>query len=548
MGHDVRPLMMARRVVSSLVESGWSQILLWVTVAAVVIVTITARLSGLNPPSLRPDDLIYGAVAKTDFLSLLTAPIHVAPGVLAALRVLYSVLPDPEWSLQMLPFACGLAAVPVMAGLVWRVTREGSLAALAAAATALNPLLAYYTVFVRQYPLDFLVTALLLFAAVPVFGSDRRVDGPRFTRMAAWGGLAVFVSVTSVFMSASVVAVGAGIALWREFRARTEETRSPETIRILASAAAYVGCVLAAYLLLHNRSNDLIREYWVNGFMTLDPEGAWTFLVRNVGSLLERSLPIWESAARHVPLVSPVDPDARAMQTASWPLPLMGLGLLWLLWRRETREVGLVIVVFYTACVAASALQIYPVGAGRPDIFAFPAGICLFAAGVHRVTGLLSWSRALRLGAAGVAVAFSLIRPIETPYSWPTYDRPLVDSLAGTVGPDDGIILSHGAGFLAAFYGRWPVVVEKTDLVSYGAEAGIVREKTLLLPFSRAQERAVAEFLAEVDAKRVWYLAYSTLMGRAGVLDTLEEKGFLVGVVEDNRTGTLYLASRGGGD
>ena len=94
---------------------------------------------------------------------MLTVPIHVAPGLFLLWRGLYALLPDPEWSLQLLPFACGLAAIPVMALVVLNLTRDHGLALLAAAATAMNPLLAYYAVYVHQYSFDFLLTALFCY-------------------------------------------------------------------------------------------------------------------------------------------------------------------------------------------------------------------------------------------------------------------------------------------------------------------------------------------------------------------------------------------------
>ena len=47
---------------------------------------------------------------------------------------------------------------------------------------------------------------------------------------------------------------------------------------------------------------------------------------------------------------------------------------------------GLTVLGFYGARLVASALWIYPIGFGRPDIFSFPVAICLFAAGIHSAT------------------------------------------------------------------------------------------------------------------------------------------------------------------
>ena len=47
---------------------------------------------------------------------------------------------------------------------------------------------------------------------------------------------------------------------------------------------------------------------------------------------------------------------------------------------------GLTVLGFYGARLVASALWIYPIGIGRPDILSFPVAICLFAAGIHSAT------------------------------------------------------------------------------------------------------------------------------------------------------------------
>ena len=57
-----------------------------------------------------------------------------------------------------------MAAIPVMAFLGRRLTGDATLGALTGAVTALNPLLAFYMVFVHQYSFEFLLTALFLLA------------------------------------------------------------------------------------------------------------------------------------------------------------------------------------------------------------------------------------------------------------------------------------------------------------------------------------------------------------------------------------------------
>ena len=135
-------------------------------VIGVALRALWALLPGWNPESLWNDDLVWGAIIRgQDLQTVVSVPAHAPPGFLAALWGLRFLFRDPEWSLQLLPFVCGIVAIPAMAYLVRRLTGDNALAILAACLTALNPLLAHYTVFVKQYSLGFLSTALLLLGA-----------------------------------------------------------------------------------------------------------------------------------------------------------------------------------------------------------------------------------------------------------------------------------------------------------------------------------------------------------------------------------------------
>ncbi|MXZ71398.1 MAG: hypothetical protein F4Z04_07825 [Acidobacteria bacterium] len=494
-----------------------------VAIGAIVVQTVRARLAGWNPESLWSDDLVYGAIIRSqDVWSMISAPIHVAPGPFLIWRGLYALLPDPEWSLQLLPFFSGVVAIPVMALLVWSLTRDTGLAVLAAALTALNPLLAHYTVFVHQYPFDFLVTALLLIAAA-LLVRNGDVDPPRFGWLALGGGLAAFFSVTSVFLSFPAVNLGAALAArgWRHDRTRTT--------RILLSAAAYNAAVLAAYLFLSARSNPLVREDFAFGFIPLaSADAAWDFLARNGRYLLELGLPSWGEG----PLTNP--------ETVSWPLPFLALGLIWLLARRSTRFFGLVVLGFYAAFLAASALQVYPMGTGRADIFAFPLSICLAAVGVQLATEALPARRFIRMAAAIVVLAIALARPLQAVY-FNVDDAHLVDHLAANLQPEDGLILSPSGSFLVAFYGDWPVRITATDRYSHGTMATIGRDRTHYLFREASEARSAERFVAESRPDRVWYVAFRTGTTEQ-IVQAIERQGYSVHPVKETRRGTLYLA------
>ena len=139
---------------------------------------------------------------------------------------------------------------------------------------------------------------------------------------------------------------------------------------------------------------------------------ALTFLADNGQRLAEMSLPGWGTV---------------------W-IPLFGLGLAWLLSRRATRFLGLVIVGFYSARIVASALWVYPLGYDRVEIFTFPVAICLFAASVHAATAAFAKPVLPRLGVAAVFVWFAIVHPVSASY-FNVAHRPLVQYLSAARAP-----------------------------------------------------------------------------------------------------------------
>jgi hypothetical protein len=80
---------------------------------AIVLASWAARRHGWDPESLWKDDLVWGAITRApNWKSLLAVPAHTSPGFLTILWTSRAVLGDPEWSLQLLPFVCGLASIP----------------------------------------------------------------------------------------------------------------------------------------------------------------------------------------------------------------------------------------------------------------------------------------------------------------------------------------------------------------------------------------------------------------------------------------------------
>ena len=495
---------------------------------------VRARLPGWDPESLWSDDLVWGAIIRAqDFWSMLTVPIPAPPGLFALLRGSYALFGDPEWSLQLLPFVCGIAAIPAMALVAWHLTGSSGLALLAAALTALNSLLAHYSVFVHHYTFEFLVTSLILLAATWLL-MDTRAERPTLRRV-GWvstlAGLGMFFSITSVLVSFPVVNLTALAALRRWSRDRRH------VLAVLGWASVYNVLVLAGYVLLRDRSNEAARIDFRAGFF--DPsslDSTWRFLSENGRRLIEASLPSWVA-------VEPWNPVPM-----SWVTPFVFLGLVWLLARRPTRLFGLAVVGFYAAFLLASAMGIYPLGMGgargRTDIFAFPVGICLFVSGIHLVTESLPRAALARAAIGLTAAAIAMARPIPVQY-WPVNDVHLVQHLSAAAGPSDGVILSPSGAALTAFYGSWPVTISVSDTAANATQVTIGRDRTVHLPRGGVSPGPyVAALIDDARPERVWYVAFRTGESTE-VLRTLAAQDYATQEVLQTRMGNLYLAVRG---
>ena len=470
--------------------------------------------------------MAYGALIRSEnFLDVVTSPIHVAPGPLVLWRWMYAAIPDPEWALQLLPFLCGLAAIPLIALVTYRLTRDHAVALLAGAATSLVQLLAHYSVYVRQYPFEFVVTALFLLAATRLLRDGTAVDPRHFRRVAIVGGVATFFAVPAVFVTFPIVNLGALYAIrsWIALR------RPPRGV--LWSAGVYNTMVVTAWWLLRNRSNPIVRSDYAGGFMPVDSlAAAWNFLVDQGGRLLMISLPGWTEGWSFNP------------GEVSWTLPFIALGLIWLLAGQQTRYFGLVLLGFYAARIVASALWIYPLGIGRPDIFAFPVTICLFAAGVHAATAALPMARTARWVAATAVVAFALARPVHVGY-WDANGAPQLQHLFAHAQADDPVLLSPTGAFLVAFYGPWTVATHHTDTISQGIAVTVDRDRTLYLPRSATDGERAAEFLDQFPSSdRVWYVGHNGWSD--AVVAAMRNADYNRPITEETNNSRLFLGTR----
>jgi hypothetical protein len=492
--------------------------------AALTLSAAWARLPGWNPESLWNDDLELTSILHAgDVWTMLSVPAHSPPGFVLALWLSFRLFGDPEWSTQLIPFLSGVAAVPILGTAVRALTGSRGLGLVAAALAALNPLLAHFTVFVRPYAFEFLLTGLLLWTAA-AFSSGRGATLRGFVSVALLAGIGAFFSVTSVFLSFPLVHVAA-LRVWITKRDRRGAW--------LLAAAAYDLLIATAYLFLQNRANPLVQRRFRAGFLPLESiEEAQGFLMTHGVAFLARALPSWQQTTIWDPAIT------------SWPLVFAAVGLVWLVARRATRDLALVVFGFLAAVTTASALGLYPLGLGRTDIYAFPVVIALCAAGAHAVTQPIPGRDWIR-GILGVAlVAYALIAPVRAAY-WDVNDARLIDHANRQMLPSDGLILSPAGTYLAAVYGRWPVVISAATNRSNGTRATIVRDRTLNVQADGRSLRPIDDFVAADRPERIWYVAFRT-GARAAVIERLSSHGYSLQEVERTARGTLYLATGNG--
>ena len=487
-----------------------------VVVAGVTLGVILARLPGLNPESLWYNDLAWATLTRADSLrAMLRIPSHAPPGFLALLRVSRDLFSDPEWSVQLPPFICGVAAVPVMALVVRRLTRSLGLGILAAGLTALNPLLAHYTLYVKRYSLDFLMTAILLLAGASLL-DGHEIRPRKVAELTLFSAFALLFSVGSVFVSFPVMSV----IIVQALLARRGGTRA-----ILLVAVAFALVLVAGFFLFRSRTGELMRYDFRRNLL-----GRSYRLLRG----LVVSLHGWKAYCRdelaELERDRALEPDNRFVDAA-----VRGPGVHLAVCAEVEPPHRVDCAWIHRGVFRRCVHELVPLTNDRRSMFAFPVFICLAVMGFHLVTEWLPRREVIRL-VAGVAVAaFSLGAPIRAQY-WRVNDVRLIQRVAD-LPQGDGLILSPAGAYLAGYYGPWPITIAGPEERRIDGQIGFVRNLTVV----GVTKQMVEGFLGRAHPTRLWYVAFRTSdEAEADVLEALNERGYTTEQVEFTTRGTLY--------
>ena len=105
-----------------------NNIVFWLTILFYVLVAYVMRQSGLDPNSLWLDDQWVASLIKSEPLpEILTVHVPLTIGFLIITIFFYSIINDPEFSLQIFPFLCGLIQIPLIAILGKQLTNMHSI-------------------------------------------------------------------------------------------------------------------------------------------------------------------------------------------------------------------------------------------------------------------------------------------------------------------------------------------------------------------------------------------------------------------------------------
>jgi len=405
--------------------------------AALVLLAIAGlvqRLPGLDPFSLWLDDLWLAVLTKhasSRFLLTGSSPCPPAFGLL--IRWFTAIAGYGEWQFQMFPLVAGLAYVVLAGHFAFSVTRRMSVGLMAAAFAVANPALAIFSLRVKPYTLDALITQALLMAAL---ASWQRRTARSLAGLTALAALGMVLSFPSLLVSAALINA---IVLCTLLEKNSVRAWGPP----LTTAAACNAALLVTFLLF-------IRPHF---------SGHWSGLLANYYASPTLAFMRGKGAA----LFWGAFP-ARL----TWIALFVPAGLYALMREKKWRGVGLALLIFYPGLFLASMIRLYPIGAGRTDIFTYPLTI---AAAVFGIDLLTRKYRFFAVGGAVFALAVFGFELATIRYTYPESGaRAVVEHAGRTVTPDDGLVIYPSSNWPVALYGRWPtrlVVLEEPDTGFY---------------------------------------------------------------------------------
>ncbi len=427
-----------------------NDILFYGIVVLLGVIFLWRVLPALNPPSLWFDDIWVASLTKLTFGNLLEVHVPTPTGFLYLEKIAGSLFSDPEWSLQLVPLLCALLSLGVIAA-VGRLLFSSRLAAvLLVSFSAVNPLLTTYAARVKQYSCDFLITSVIIYLAV-VYVNRKTVKS--YAILCGACVLGFIFSFPAVYV---IVATITSIFCATIYQSRTNLRK--ERIFILIT----IGTSILLVLILCNAlaaKQQTMTAFWQAHYIPFSSfAGILTFFKE-----------------KGVAVLTGVFPNGLAVLSV-----LIVLGMISLLLSKRTRMLGIIACLVYIELVSSSALQLYPLGTGRTDLFCFPLAMIAFVA-CFRFVPTCYKTIPLR-SAAFVAVSVMIICLGAEPRAEYPFgeDAGFVQQL-NKIHKDTALVIYPEANWAVSYYGKWPSIYVATPFYPHGFEMIPRRENTLML-------------------------------------------------------------------
>jgi len=403
----------------------------WVVVAA-FLYGWYLRSVNLGFAPLWLDDVWVAVISRAptlrDFLSYSSSS---PPLFNAIVTLCIWLLPGPELSAQIFPFACAILAIPATAVAAFFVTRRAWAGAVAAVIVACHPAAVEYAAHVKQYSSDLLVVA------AHIVGFCLLRDRP--TVRALWtctlaAGACLLLSTVSFF----VVAAFFPLAMARL-------ARRGVAIRHVAGATAVMlaTMILVFHGVLRPGVNVALREFWAPNYL---PTGSASAFLQSVQVVLAD----WIAASFHGFAAGQREYWVVAVGTA-----VVALGAFSLISTPGRRLYVMANFVLLLGILFASAARRFPLGTGRVDLFLVPLIATLAGAGVAYVAQ--TKYVAARIIWAAAVVVFTLVKfPARREACYPIETAPpLIAMLVQEKTPDDVLLVNVHGTFALGYYSPW---------------------------------------------------------------------------------------------
>ena len=431
-------------------------------------------------------------------------------GFLLLERLVVTLLGPSEWTLRLVPFLAGCAALPLTWALAKRLVRPGpALVALGIVAMSIPAI--YFAAEVKQYSGDLLACVGLLLLAARY--REEPDDHGRFRALLAAGMLAPWFSHPATFVLA---ATGLVLALEAVKRRRIE---SVFPLALLAAGWSASFGILWVISLSRDPARDSLIGYWA-GLGCFPPTSLW-------------AQPGW--------ILSTASRIAR--DTVGLPIPALAVVLaaagLSSLLAGPRRVWGALFVLLFSIAFGASALRLMPL-CDRLALYLVPVVALLLAAAVDQVSAS-TWYADRRSRRVFQAAAIAVLAVTAIRYPWrrvvepPARDhlRPVLEALARRTAPGDVVLVHYRAWAATSLYSR---LLDLPDLHARRFGNWPASDKA---PRSR---RGPVGLVAELPANgRTWFVSVQASRREGednrAILDAFRRRGRQLDSIESSGAG-----------